>query len=469
VAINSEEFRAKIKDETGLTVEMLPKEEEGRVGANGVVASFESVRGIVMDLGGGSTQITWIDSVPPSSPEGIAGTRVAEVKMADCGSVSMPYGAAALSRRLNSKTESPGGLRDEIVGKLKAAVQQIQIPKEVYQPDGSLNLYLSGGGFRGWGFVLMSQNPVTPYPIPIINGFKVPTENFRNVSLVTTAVESQDEDIFRVSERRASQVPAVALLVGCLMEVLPQIGCVHFAQGGVREGVLFRDLKPDVQGEHPMAAATQIHARKDSTKLASLLKAALPGPGSLVSNPWVENNLLTALAQGMYIHSPLSKDIQAAAALRSTSTGVLSGILGADHQERALLGVMLCERWGGSGALAPSDANFYDRLVKLLNPPTIESWWAIYLGRIASLLGEAYPAGMVDPATPLSIKTSWGDYEHEKTGRTKQKLSLELSCTKEMASSEAFTKALRDVEKLGKKKNWVLGAGFKIDLVVLNV
>jgi retrograde regulation protein 2 len=39
-AINSAEFRKEIKEATGLTVEMLPKEDEGKVGALGIASSF---------------------------------------------------------------------------------------------------------------------------------------------------------------------------------------------------------------------------------------------------------------------------------------------------------------------------------------------------------------------------------------------------------------------------------------------
>lgn len=54
-AINSKAFRKEIKHATGLEVEMLGEEEEGYVGALGVASGFSDVRGIVMDLGGGST------------------------------------------------------------------------------------------------------------------------------------------------------------------------------------------------------------------------------------------------------------------------------------------------------------------------------------------------------------------------------------------------------------------------------
>lgn len=51
-AINSEHFREEIRQATGWTVEMLSKEEEGRIGAMGIASSFADVRGLVMDLGG---------------------------------------------------------------------------------------------------------------------------------------------------------------------------------------------------------------------------------------------------------------------------------------------------------------------------------------------------------------------------------------------------------------------------------
>lgn len=51
-AENSEDYRRQIRDATGWEVDLLPKEIEGRVGAMGVASSFESVEGLVMDLGG---------------------------------------------------------------------------------------------------------------------------------------------------------------------------------------------------------------------------------------------------------------------------------------------------------------------------------------------------------------------------------------------------------------------------------
>ena len=111
------------------------------------------------------------------------------------------------------------------------------------QAEDGLSLYLSGGGFRGWGFVLMSEHAIKPYPIPIINGFKTERNAFHDTQAVRAAVHKEDvPDIFRVSQRRASQVPAVAFLVDCLSRALPIISNVFFCQGGVREGMHFAEI-----------------------------------------------------------------------------------------------------------------------------------------------------------------------------------------------------------------------------------
>jgi retrograde regulation protein 2 len=198
---------------------MLPKEEEGHIGAMGVASSFESVRGLVMDLGGGSTQVTWM---------------VAENGEVDTAktAVSLPYGAAALTKRLEDAhiNNSVEALRTEISTAYRDAYESLAVPPTLAHADGGFSLYLSGGGFRGWGYLLLSRHSINPYPVPIINGFKVGMEEFQDVSAVVTEVESK-ESVFRVSARRARQVQAVAFLVGVIRDTIPKIREVRFCQG----------------------------------------------------------------------------------------------------------------------------------------------------------------------------------------------------------------------------------------------
>ena len=154
-AINSKEFMQSIRKAVGWDVTLLAKSEEGRVGAMGVASSLPEVRGLVMDLGGGSTQLTWL----MGSREG--------VMMPEGGSVSMPYGAAALSRRLGEAEAKAGRaegsraveeLHAEVRETVRNAYQSLQVPEEMLKQaevEGGFTLYLSGGGYVTSGLVVI--------------------------------------------------------------------------------------------------------------------------------------------------------------------------------------------------------------------------------------------------------------------------------------------------------------------------
>uniref|UniRef100_A0A0D2XLA6 Uncharacterized protein n=1 Tax=Fusarium oxysporum (strain Fo5176) TaxID=660025 RepID=A0A0D2XLA6_FUSOF len=116
-ALNSAEFIKKIKAATGLVVDMLPKEDEGRIGSLGVASGFSDIRGLMMDLGGGSTQITWIIS------------QGGNVRISDKGSISFPYGAAALTKTLEDLKR--GGVREGLLFRELEPSIRAQDPLEV--------------------------------------------------------------------------------------------------------------------------------------------------------------------------------------------------------------------------------------------------------------------------------------------------------------------------------------------------
>src|ERR1700761_6842315 len=153
------------------------------------------------------------------------------VQTSSKGSISFPYGAAAMTRKLeelaiSSPDEPPRRKslapiktpREVLVEDMKAqfrqAYEDLDLPDALRQKAdrGGLNLYLSGGGFRGWGYLLMAKHRVSPYPVPIINGFCVTKRDFTQTEEMSTLAAEQS--VFRISKRRAAQVPAVAFLVG---------------------------------------------------------------------------------------------------------------------------------------------------------------------------------------------------------------------------------------------------------------
>ena len=438
-AINSADYRRAIEDATGWKVDMLAKEEEGRVGALGVASSFSSIKGFVLDLGGGSIQLTWMV------------TKDGEAETSPHGAVSLPYGAAALSRLL-AEVEDEGDqatqkLQQKMTDQFKQALHDLKVPSAITDTaknEGGLALYLSGGGFRGWGYILMASHPVQPYPIALINGFHVPISSF----LPNNEIQSNvDNSVFRISSRRASQVPAVSFLITSLVAALPSISSIYFAQGGLREGLLFSTLPTSIRSQHPLVTATAPFAPSSPEALVALLHSGIPTkappPNSAQKDihcpPSLTNPaFLTSTIHLLNAHAPLPKDIRAAAALRSTTTGILASAHGLAHEDRALLALVLCERW--EGELSPTDSDFHDRMQQLVGAR--HAWWAKYIGRLARGLGECYPAG-IKGEVRLKLESGWD------TLGGGQNVVLKVS-----GYSGDW---VDDLRKLGKKKNRVGG------------
>ncbi|MCJ1381631.1 hypothetical protein MMC17_004742 [Xylographa soralifera] len=458
-AINSVEYRVTIESRTGLEVEMLPKEMEGEIGSLGVASSFSSLEGVVMDLGGGSIQLSWLD-------QGTGETRGGPI-----GSVSLPYGAAAMKRHIEeAQASGPAAfqdLRQRINADFRKAVASLPILGHVTSTpgqSGGLKLYLSGGGFRGWGYLVMASHEINPYPIPTINGFEVSRAQFlRN----NQEILGDSESIFQVSSRRVSQMPAITFLVRALMDAIPEVSSVYFAQGGVREGLLFSQLSPEIRSQHPLVAATRPFAPVSIEALLSLLKDGIPSkktndkitlPTESIDSQHHVPAFLTsqyflyALVHLVNYHASHPKDIRPAAALRSTTTGLLGGAHGLAHMDRALLALALCERWGGE--ISPNDEVFHQSLQRLVGPQG--AWWAKYCGILAQGIGDAYPAGVVRTER-LRLSSM--------TGNEGDKLFVQVRI--QLIGTDGLgTGWVKDLQKLGKKKGAVEGYRIKLRVVV---
>ena len=390
------------------------------------------------------------------------------------GSLSFPYGAAAMTRLLAENTNDSARikLRSKIVQQFEEAYQQLSLPDELLQKAEShgLTLYLSGGGFRGWGYLLMSSHRIRPYPIPIINGFSVPVKDFKNTSHVSDLAERSLNDrdneglgIFRVSKRRAAQVPAVSFLIDALIDAIPGISNVRFCQGGVREGWLFDTLPSTIRAQDPLVAASARFANdsQSAEHFAKLLADALPPDCSELDRrvPLAVNDLylLKAFANLLFLQQGHSKEGAAVTALHVTVTGQLASAHGIGHEERALLSLMLGQRWGGAGDLPAPNNEIRSRLELLLTQQEI--WWARYLGVIGTCIGDVYPAGrMRNGLQRLRFEAKWSEGLGKKGNM--QGVTLKLIVSQGM--SESVTKDLlgdimNNIEEIGKKKNRVGG------------
>ncbi|KAH0288198.1 Ppx-GppA-domain-containing protein [Aureobasidium namibiae CBS 147.97] len=485
-AINSKEFCDKIRKETGLKMTLLSKEDEGRIGAYGVASSFSAVRGLVMDMGGGSTQITWMIA------------NKGETKISPVSAVSFPYGAAALTRRLEelkkgkSKHEAHKAreeFRAQVTEQFKEAYGKIQVPHELVKDateNGGFRLYLTGGGFRGWGYLLLHHEQVAGggYPFSIINGFTAQKDEFEDTEKMKQIAEEAKE-IFRVSDRRRGQVPAVSFLVSILAKAIPHgIREAHFCQGGVREGVLYNRLHPGIRAQDPLEVATRDMAKPISPKIAVLVTQSLPqnaGKGFSMVPGSIDIHMIRAFANMFYFHANMNKEVSSTSALYSTGTGILCSTHGSSHADRALLALMLEARY--EGELAPRETSYRDQLIRLVSNE--EAWWTQYIGVIGLILSRAFPAGVIQDdlydfntqtvlAKPeIKIQSEYVDT----LGKSGKKSGLMVTFTlvwktenrsDPMEVKETLERHIKDLVKVGKKKHAINGWRIKVGAKVVD-
>ena len=459
-ALNGEDFVERIKKgHKDWIIKLLTQEEEAFYGAMGVASSFgHPTTGLFMDMGGGSVQLSWVD-------------KAGDGRITSKLSRSFPFGAAKLTAGLTAIhcQDDEVRLLDSITTELTAFLEDIRAIKTISDPlNSGIKLFLSGGGFRRWGFLMMTLDHVQPYPIPIINGFTVSETKF------LSAVGAQDsghqvEESHRISKRGASQIPAVRLFLRAFLETLnAKLSSITFCQGAVREGILFSHLPADIRAMNPLEAATALDGPASAATLANLLTSAIPDQGA-------HKSLTPSISNSLFIHSTYSKDNRASAALRCTTTGCLGNASGLSHSDRAALALILCERWGGEDDLPPVDKPFYLALQKLQGSRA--AWWARYVGCVAKGLADIYPAGRVRDSPVFEIKAevkadsdSDSDSDSQEGFRGRLRVEIRVLEERHLGSVERWAKKLKQV---GKKGSWVtdgtegLGWGMKVHVDVL--
>lgn len=385
LALNCDQFIDAIESSTGWDVELLSREEEEKIDVYGVVSSFYFVNGLYLDLGGGTVNLSWLQTVD------------GEIKRSST-SVALPYWASALTRRSN--TEDRRALFLEIKEAFRKAVDEIQIPNDMIQEakrTGGFTLMARGGGLRGMGHLLISQNP--DYPVQtIINGYSCSYDEFDALTdyLFLKKRLPSNNKIFKVSEKRRSQLPAVALLMSAVFDVLPRITTIYFSEGGVREGTLYSILPREIRAQDPLLISTRPYAPLLADKYLQLLQTALP---EHQIPEIVYQRVAPALCNLAFIHASYPKELQPTAALHVATRGIIAGCHGLSHRIRALIGIALCNRWGGN---IPEPEEKYMKALEdvVLNDHNkIEArravWWTKYVGTIMYVICGVHPGGNI--------------------------------------------------------------------------
>ncbi|KAI1206418.1 Ppx/GppA phosphatase [Annulohypoxylon truncatum] len=407
---------------SGLGVHVLAPEVETLFGAMGARSGFTAVNGLFLDLGGGSVQMTYLNS----SADGY------EMAAAQTGK-SLPFGAAKLSRILEDdesevRATALSTLQDGMRGAFANLRQQFPSLRDtqIDHENGGVDIYLCGGGFRGYGSILMHTDPIQPYPIHAIGAYTVRGSVFSRTTHMRKVNDEYDGKIFGMSKRRRQQFPAIAAVVEALIGAVPRIRTVTFCSGGNREGALFMKLPGAMREGNPLSILHPISSKVELETVQSVLDivqsslpadidfSGIPNVFTLGLGPLFANNIWTRVGEpsdanaAFELHQAIHRD---------------SSAPGLTHLARAVLGLTLCFRWGAG--LGPSDKLLQSNLQKLVDRSNPEAnFWAEYLGAVANLFVKLCPA---KPNTADKAKNIVKFSSVMENGKTKDRLLLTVS------------------------------------------
>jgi exopolyphosphatase/guanosine-5'-triphosphate,3'-diphosphate pyrophosphatase len=218
-AVNSEDVLEPIRRE-GYSVRVLPGEEEAELGVLAVANSFRARDGWVMDLGGGSAQVSRMRG------------------RAYDGGLAYPLGAVRLTEQvLRADPPTP----KEVAELERVAARELGRVAAAIRSSG-LRLFAMGGTIRN--LARMDQR-LRSYSLPILHGYRLTRAGLKAVVDRLRACSLEERrSIAGLRPDRADIILAGALVYLWMMNAAG-LEELTVSGSGVREGALYRHLLPE--------------------------------------------------------------------------------------------------------------------------------------------------------------------------------------------------------------------------------
>ena len=297
-------FRDLVERETGFQLQVLSGEDEARYAALGVLAGAPGATGLVGDLGGASLELIQLDRASPGR------------------GVTLPLGPFSLDTRSRLDPRA-----------VRAAAERHLAPIErAFRSD---TLHAVGGAWRNLALVHMRM---TNYPLSIVHQYEI---SRRDVLVASRLIGQQSnlslERIEGVSRRRMEALPHAAIVLETLVERLG-IQRVVMSAHGLREGLLWQAMSPEVRGRDPLVAGCAAMGSREP--VAEALGQALEGwlaPAFGKLDPVFGERdpiLLAAAARLAELGAQLHPDHRAQLVFNQVLRAPIAGV---EHPERAFL------------------------------------------------------------------------------------------------------------------------------------
>jgi exopolyphosphatase/guanosine-5'-triphosphate,3'-diphosphate pyrophosphatase len=253
-AVNGRDLADRIRQQTGIDIEIISSSREAALAFQGAIHGLPVERGFVLDVGGGSLQLTHFRDRRLTN------------------SWSLPLGALRLSDEfLTSDPPSPAQ-----IGRLRKHVRKALETAALTTLKATDVLIGTGGTIRNLARV---DRRIRQYPIPRLHGYVLPSTGVQSVaSLVARSTLADRPGIAGLNGDRADSIVGGAAVVE---EVMRELGATEIPVSGhrLREGVALDAWLPELPQPRAIRSAS-------ITGLGARLRAppALGGPANAQSS-----------------------------------------------------------------------------------------------------------------------------------------------------------------------------------------
>lgn len=220
-AKNQAEFLKRVKDEVGLDLQVISGSTEAYLDYIGVVNTLPVRNGIIMDCGGASTELIWIQN-------GACKERV-----------SIPVGSVVLSQNYNLADTISAS---DLYSAMNAAGQKISTVRWLGQVH-NLPLIALGGSNRTIAKIHRREVTDEVDELPDIHGMHLPPHYIFNLVGKLIAMNKDERmKIPGLAKNRADVIVGGLIPISLVLRNL-QISEVIFSNCGLRDGILFEYLR----------------------------------------------------------------------------------------------------------------------------------------------------------------------------------------------------------------------------------
>ena len=238
-ADNCEEFLARVRTETGIELEIISNSEEAHLALHGCAPLLEPKRphALVFDIGGGSTQVSWLEVRPAPSNGRWSNRPGAELRAWH----SAPMGVVTLAERYGGHSISRKAY-DAMTEDVAAALASFEAEHGLCDlvADGQMQMV----GTSGTVTTLAGVHKRLPrYNRSRIDGTHLDFDTVRGLSQMIAAMSYAQRLAHPcIGRERADLVVAGCAILEAICRTWP-VGRLRVADRGLREGILFHMMQ----------------------------------------------------------------------------------------------------------------------------------------------------------------------------------------------------------------------------------